>query len=856
MGDRVNIVDFLGQTKSVPEEQVESELARGGRLERTGEAGSRLVGTVKEQEYGGAAGGAAALGLGVARGLTFGGSDLLATELIGVNPAELSGYREENPWLSAGGELAGAIVPGLFTGGAGTVGSLARTLPSGALLARTGKLAGTGFKGLVAAGALEGAAFGAGQGVSSLALSNDPFTVESALSEIGLNALYGTVGGAGGAVLGAGLGKAGSALLARSERVGLASSGVDDALRSAGHDAKIVTAGLDDAASDVRDTVSRMAQGSNLRGSSAQMKRWMQERYEYLNKTTNEIVEQARSVNLGEGRLGKLNKAQRNVTTLAEELLDPNLRVDTAHYLRSQNKLYTLEGELRSVAKKLDSALDLDGAYHGKIIDDIGAMDDRWHGITGSGQKNQRRGPRAADRVNEPDAILQKLVTEEGRAYQEFKNAWGLGEKGVLNEAALKRFTRMNQDEMTEAAVAFSNWRKPLEELAHKTTDAELPVTVKGFLAQFDELIKGTVPGDMAGKSASELMTALGMYGFAETVLPEFDGPADNLVKFWLAHKLTKSPGALTRGFGGGRLMKALGGYAGSRAGGAVAKVTGGGGAASYWLRSEMAHMARSAVAGGNKIAQAAGKATARIENATARILEGAGKASRRVGPTAATILNAASFGGDSEKKKSSSDMQSAYKARARELTTLIANPMRAHQQVFDNLKEVRAAHPLIADRMEMEAVADLQFIYEKMPKDPGTMMRFGQSQWKPDEGKLIAWANTIEAIRDPIAVVEKVANGTISPQAAEALRVRRPALFAEIQKTLAGGIAQLQENVSYDERVRLSVLFAVPVDSSVDPNFVEYSKTFWSERSASEVPVDGNKMKPEEPSEASKLLA
>ena len=133
-----------------------------------------------------------AAALGIPRGLTFGASDWIATRALGVEKETLRKYIERNPLSSAAGEFGGATLGALVPGGlvARAVGSATRT----AILARA---------------AAEGAAIGAGQASSELALTSREVSKEEALGTVARATGLGTALGAGFGALGLGVGAAG-----------------------------------------------------------------------------------------------------------------------------------------------------------------------------------------------------------------------------------------------------------------------------------------------------------------------------------------------------------------------------------------------------------------------------------------------------------------------------------------------------------------------------------------------------------------------------------------------------------------------------------------------------------------------
>lgn len=260
MPGTIRLIDSQGEIRDVPVDAASGAIESGWRVPTDQEQVSRVAGQAREEMYGGVGGGIkASLAAGL-RGATVGLSDVAARAVGGDDAAiTLEGLRNENPGLSTGFGIAGAIAPALISGGAslaagigeGVAGVGARAAALGAegigaglgragagiaelgaegsLLGRLGSSAlgraaelvpsslvgsagrgisaavGGGLRGALAAGATEGALYGAGEGVSELALSDDPLTIEHAAAALGSNALFG-------AATGAALGAAGNGL--------------------------------------------------------------------------------------------------------------------------------------------------------------------------------------------------------------------------------------------------------------------------------------------------------------------------------------------------------------------------------------------------------------------------------------------------------------------------------------------------------------------------------------------------------------------------------------------------------------------------------------------------------------------
>lgn len=236
-GTRVHMLDATGRPVTVAAEEAGQALAAGYQPEPSAAVEARAT----SKRYGTAGQKAITAVEGAGRGLTFGLSDIVASELGGDEyRASALARQRENPITAGAGEVAGALAPALVSGGSSLAARVvsapsraAMALGRGALPFATPATA-AGRMALRAAqtgiaGAFEGALYGAGSTAGKLALQGDELTAEKVLS-----------GGAHGALLGGVIGAAAGAIAGRLER---AATTADD---------KLMSAKLDDIATSLR----------------------------------------------------------------------------------------------------------------------------------------------------------------------------------------------------------------------------------------------------------------------------------------------------------------------------------------------------------------------------------------------------------------------------------------------------------------------------------------------------------------------------------------------------------------------------------------------------------------------------
>jgi hypothetical protein len=210
-GQTVDILDnTTGDLKKVTPDQLGQEFARGNEI-----ASASFVRQRQMDEKHGGFGDTALAGLeGAGRGLTFGATDYAARKLAPELANEMAERKEAHPIASTVGEIGGAVAPMVLSGGTGAVAKGAALAPT-SLVGRAGSavargaetVVGTEATGLLgramqraipmaAQGAVEGAAYGAGQVVSENSLGDKEITAEKLLAgaEHGMF-LGGAVGG-------------------------------------------------------------------------------------------------------------------------------------------------------------------------------------------------------------------------------------------------------------------------------------------------------------------------------------------------------------------------------------------------------------------------------------------------------------------------------------------------------------------------------------------------------------------------------------------------------------------------------------------------------------------------------------
>jgi hypothetical protein len=237
----------------------------------------------------------------------------------------------------------------------------------------------------------------------------------------------------------------------------------------------------------------------------------------------------------------------------------------------------------------------------------------------------------------------------------------------------------------------------------------------------------------------------------------------------------------------------------------------------------------------GSQVFGRLGKATTEAAARTSRAVDAFLDVTRRVTPVApvlaSKVLGAVRYAPDREKRSEPAQgkptLATSFKARSEEIRSQTAfapdgsTVMRpqARQAMAAQLAPIRAANPIMADRMETLAARRLEFLASKLPRraDLGTLQT-GPDRYQPSDLEMRAFARYAAGVEDPGGIEERLAAGQITPEDAEVMRQVYPERLAEITRQIVEQLPTLRQTLPYPRRLALSILTGVAVDASMHP--------------------------------------
>ncbi len=811
------LVNPSGELVWTPAEDAQANLSQYGYQVPTQ---AQLTDVAQQKKYGeGTANVLKAGAEGLARGASFGLSDVLEPAVFGTTKEAIRERRERNPASATVGEIGGAVgsallapefSPAGFVSKAGT--RVAESLTPGVL----GEAASLGSRVLNAAGqigaqavgsAVEGAAYGFGQGVSEAALGDPTLNAEKLAAHVGYGALFG--GALGGLI------KSGELLIPKSIEKAQAAinrglgrltgkiseSGEFEPGLAEKALAKTSEALTGEPAEDVLEYAKKVAGGEILgKKEYASAKRdfgtSVQEIYDSVNKATLDASTKIRPQEIGTlladadpaAALAESSRLTQSIDGVLTEFGDnPELYTPSAgkslarmkeafEKAQATERVQGADGIFYNVPKSpADSYLalndlkkrlyeDIQSLKNGSFTDkkSVGLINELYTQVQGSLKDEASWGP-AAVRYESYNSALAQHLDNKKLLETEFmrKVKTGGRDRYVVNPRKVSEFFNMINDPRGEfRADAARNFFKSAQDVV-----GEIDKTYQS--AAFEKFDKEGLL-DTVGKGISQAERAQNLV--AEQPNMGFGG-LDNLAQKYLAgdiHSLTQV---------------------------ALRAVTD-----PYAVINRLSNLER-----------AVQKTSARINEGSQAIFSTSGSAlTKLVGPAAGQLSKA--------------DTEKAYDSAAKHTEEFNGAPAKALDHIDWVTRDLYHVAPNTSSALQMTALKGAQFLGTKLPRSTTPRLPL-DPPFKPTMPQMIKFNRYHQAVSRPLSALSELEAGQVHPETLEVLAQVYPTLYTEMQTEVMNAMTEAiadKRPVNYQKRLALSAFLGQPIDSSMVPGVAQ----------------------------------
>ena len=170
---------------------------------------------------------------------------------------------------------------------------------------------------------------------------------------------------------------------------------------------------------------------------------------------------------------------------------------------------------------------------------------------------------------------------------------------------------------------------------------------------------------------------------------------------------------------------------------------------------------------------------------------------------------------GEADAKENAS-LQEKAAVRVRELAAYVSTPGAIEKDVRRELRDV--SDPDLIEAVERHRRAAYEYLLKNAPKAPPNDP-LSKKQWQPSAATSVSLGRRIAVVNDPEAALEAVNHLQVTLDHAETLKNVYPKLFQAAQERLMNRAAEIKSSLPYRTQVQASLLFDIPLASSLQPD-------------------------------------
>jgi hypothetical protein len=158
----------------------------------------------------------------------------------------------------------------------------------------------------------------------------------------------------------------------------------------------------------------------------------------------------------------------------------------------------------------------------------------------------------------------------------------------------------------------------------------------------------------------------------------------------------------------------------------------------------------------------------------------------------------------------------------SRELNRAMGNAGATRRSIANSYEAVKYINARTYDKLIDKSFSQMAWLQGQLPQNPGIgTATNGFSDWVPTDEEITKFERKAAVVRNPMVAIERLKQGSITLDEVQALRAAWPEMYQDIVMTVAENMDSLQDELSYDRRVALSIFTGVPVDSTMRRTFI-----------------------------------
>ena len=177
-------------------------------------------------------------------------------------------------------------------------------------------------------------------------------------------------------------------------------------------------------------------------------------------------------------------------------------------------------------------------------------------------------------------------------------------------------------------------------------------------------------------------------------------------------------------------------------------------------------------------------------------------------------------------KESKPKDKQEAIRNIQTNIEDFKNNPEKLQNRLIKNTIGLASTAPKIAAEIRETGTRAAAFLAQKFPTKPinednPLLTRLTNYRRTLSTAEVADLEKYMQAIENPISVVQDFGDGVMTPQGVEVLKAVYPSIYTELQHKLIEKISTTKQEFPYEKRLQANLLFGLPSDYSLTPKAI-----------------------------------
>ncbi len=174
---------------------------------------------------------------------------------------------------------------------------------------------------------------------------------------------------------------------------------------------------------------------------------------------------------------------------------------------------------------------------------------------------------------------------------------------------------------------------------------------------------------------------------------------------------------------------------------------------------------------------------------------------------------------------------QKVFHQRAAEIRQIAANPAATESRLRAKFAPLAHLDPEIAEAIIQNALQRAAYLNDHLPQTE-TNNPFNPRQRVLSSAELTKFARKLHAANDPVgALLGELNAGKLTSDTVECVKALSPEIFLQVQTEIIDSVVEDPQAIPYANRVQLSIMFDIPADETMKPDFVKRMRQNYIER-------------------------